>query len=171
LEVRKWKTHASSVVAKNDSLRAATSKLNIVIKEDSVKAENLSTEISKLKSSVNNRKNSADAKLNDIKLTLPDTCNEILELAEDYKTQVETLNVAIDKSEIRDSIRVHDINILKSSVLELSTQNDSLVNVIKSVPIAKQEKFLGFIPLPSRKATFVGGIMLGVATTLIISSN
>jgi hypothetical protein len=44
-------------------------------------------------------------------------------------------------------------------------QNDRLAAQLKAVPVYKEEKFLGFIPLPSRKTSLVVGLISGVVIT------
>lgn len=167
-EIADWKSKANHASVVNDSLKKEIQGLNVIIRNDSLKVFKLSNEISSLKQSVNEKKKKNDAVFDSLKNALPDTCKAVIAIAEEYKSEVETLSVALTKAEERDSIRAHDIMILRSTIGKLEVKNDSLIHLIKTVPVAKTPKILGLIPYPSRKTSFIGGAVIGVVSTAIL---
>ena len=85
-----------------------------------------------------------------------------------YKNVSDTLKLIIkaDSSERNDRIEAYrKLEITFSSV---SASNDILSKRLANIPIYKEEKFLGFIPLPTRKTALVTGVITGIVTTSVL---
>lgn len=166
-EIAIWQEKATNVIAENDSLRKQIDILEIEVDKKEQESDSLSLEIIRIVDSANKDRNELDAKLDSLKLAMPE-CEVTIQIAEQYRAKVDSLTLALVKSEQRDSIRVSQIFLLQQGIEKLQVQNDSLKSLIVTVPVAEPEKLFGLIPYPSRKTTFILGGISGVVAVLLV---
>jgi len=83
-----------------------------------------------------------------------------------YKFVVDSQAKIISQDDIRYAEQVEAYRRLGISYSTVVGLNDTLVAALKRpIPVYKEEKFLGFIPLPSRKTSLVVGLISGVVIT------
>lgn len=165
-EINTWKSRANKVLSDNNSLRTSVDSLNLLVHKNNLKADSLHTKIAALENSTLKNRQNNDIILTGLENSLPDTCKHALDLAKSYRSESDTLRLALNDATQLDSIRGVQIFQLETNVNNLTVQNDSLKHVIVDVPVYKPQKFLGLFRLPSRKTSFVVGVALGVAGTV-----
>jgi hypothetical protein len=158
-----WKQRASSVLAFNKSANKLVDSLEVENKKLQAKSDKQSKEINRLKLSAAEQRIENDRTLEGAKgaVTKECPCTLALAAAEGFKKEADTLKKAVVVLEKRDTTRLMTIDNLRLGISTLRTSNDSLVKVIKTVPEKKDEKFLWFIPKPSRPVVFVVGTITG----------
>jgi PBP1b-binding outer membrane lipoprotein LpoB len=170
-QISQWKTSATIALQKNTVAQHQVDSLLQDSKSKDSKIAVLLTASSKLQNTQAVMRLKDDSTLNRLKAQLPDTCLVALALAEQYRTEGDLLRGSLSLEKATEAEKDGQIVDLKKSVGIEQLQNDSLRTVILNVPVYKPEKVLGFIPLPSRKQSFVVGAVLGVvgAATAILS--
>jgi len=82
----------------------------------------------------------------------------------------ELLGSQITDLELRDVIRLGTITSLQTSLRSETRRADTLQTIVFQIPEAPpSEKILGFIPLPSRKTSFIVGAIAGVAGSFALN--
>jgi hypothetical protein len=171
-QITLWKARTDSLLRLNTRVNVRVDSLNRIVTSDNSKANVISTEINKLRNVADRDRSKRDESLIHLRATLPDTCKVVIQLADAYQREADTLRTALNLAETRDSLRKHEIDLLHTNVTLLRTQNDSLVRLVVSVPISKPSRLLGIINLPTRKTSFVMGIVTGVVVaTAVLSSH
>lgn len=160
-QMKEWKQKAEVAIAFSDSIRKENERVRAEgIKRDSI-ADTQTKEINRLRSQADKQRQKNDELLDSLSRTLPDTCDDALNLAKGYRAEADSLRVALDSADVRDSVQKADIIDLRNVNAGLVVANDSLKKLINIVP-EKKDTFLG-IPKPSRKVTFIAGVILGGA--------
>lgn len=167
-----WQSEARVAGIKNDSLRAEH---NIVIHQvDSIDkiVDTRDQRIAKLNEAVLVMRHKNDSTLVVLKKTLPDTCKTVIELAERYNAEADS-NYMLWKTEALNNRDLKYENfLLKRDNSKIIANNDSLVKLLRTVPVYKEPKAFGFIPLPNRKTSFViggtVGVVVGVAVMVVL---
>jgi hypothetical protein len=168
-EIKEWKKRTEQVLQQNQKIQHVVDSITTVSDSAKVIATNKTIEINKLRTSVGTLRIKNDKTLGELHLTLPDTCKSALQLAESYSKEADTLQVALTLADVRDSIRVSDIDRLRFGLTLQKQVNDSLVNLIRTVPIYKSPKLFGIVSLPSRKISFlVGAVVGGIAVIQVV---
>lgn len=164
-DIAKWKTESTRILKQNDSVRKVVKVLEQ--KSDSVNkvADDYSAEIARLRSKA------PRVVVKEVFKSLPDTCQVVVKALEDEQARGDSLDKALDIAEKRDTLRLTSIALLTKGNGLLKQENDSLKRLVLTVPVYKTPKFLGFIPYPSRKASFVSGAVLGVTSVFVIKNN
>lgn len=162
-ELATWKAKATVAIAVSDSVNKENNRIKIEnAKRDSITTVQ-GTEIARLRKNADVMRQKNDATLDSLQKTLPDTCKSALDLAKNYRKEGDSLRVALDTAHVRDSVKTSQISDLTGINEKFRVSNDSLRQLIVTVPVYKEKKILGFIPLPSRKVTFITGVILGGA--------
>lgn len=166
-ELSKWKAIATRALALADSAQTESIKANRFADSLKVVASIQTTEIDRLKHDADVLSRRAPT-IRWLRESLPDTCKVAIDAAETQTRRAGKLDSALVVANQRDTNRVKTIDKLTFANGLLNVSNDSLRKLITTVPEYKQPKIIGFIPYPSRKTSFVAGIVTGVASTLII---
>jgi hypothetical protein len=167
-EIEFWKDRAVLAESQAKSVRKFADSVLVESKKADSVANKQTGRINTLISNAKKQRQVNNVTLTKLTQTLPDTCKSALELARNYRGEADSLHVALDAAQVRDSIRKVDSDRLREGMNRLMTSNDSLRNVIKSVPIYKKPKILGFIPQPSKKVIFVAGVAVGSVGTFYL---
>jgi SMC interacting uncharacterized protein involved in chromosome segregation len=160
-KMAEWKKSVEVQLAINDSLRKRVQQVEEESDERLRIGENQNKRINELQGSVKKMRHDNDHLRDSLQTTLPDTCAPALDLANKYRFEADSLQLAVNVAKSLDSTRVTDILKLRHTITDLKFQNDSLQRIILKVPEYKPSKILGFIPMPDRKTTFVIGIVTG----------
>jgi hypothetical protein len=167
-QIASWKGRAEQAIAYSKVVEAKIDSITLASKQAERLAAARSEEIAYLRRNMSDLRRKNDATLRELSKILPDTCNAALELAQSYRDEADTLKIALDIADQRDTIRLKDINSLRTGIALQQQVNDSLKSLVLSVPVYKDKKFLGFIPYPSRKVVGIAGIVAGVAGTIYV---
>lgn len=167
-EVKKWKDSVTTIAnlhtAKEDSLSKISDQYN-------KSADSLKGVLSKLKQPIIHVTNH---KIDSILVAAPDTCKPIAAILDSVRKERDSIQVFAVTWKLtslrQDSLRVKSIDSLRVDNGLLKADKDSLVTELKKVPVYKSEKLLGFIPLPSRTASFVVGGILGGIGVFVLES-
>lgn len=162
-----WKAQVARVNHVNDSLRKIDS-IHVAFGDSvTLLANHRDTVITQLNDQVITVKVKLDKKIEELtadKSECNTLCQGWRETAIAYKAVSDKQLLIIHEDSLRNDERVQAYARLGLAYHDLKLQNDSLTNLIAKVPTYKEEKFLGFIPLPSRKAAFG----FGAASILIV---
>ncbi len=169
-QVQEWKTNEQRLLVKNDSLAKELVIIRTTADRARASADSLSRVVSTARARSNTNRTRIDTTLAQLRNELPDTCKSALALAEAYRTEVIALDAALEHAEERDVHRLVEIDALRTGLSALTVQNDSLTHLVRTVPVYKEPKLLGFIPLPDRKTSAVIGFVSGVAVTAVVIS-
>jgi hypothetical protein len=164
-----WTAEKKAVLAHSDSVMSQVRRLEVEREQNKKAVEQKTGEVRRLTLVNQKQRQKNDSLLAHLGHTLPDTCASALELATSYRNEADTLKRIVAVLESRDTVRVADIQNLTLQKGALVTVNDSLLKLIRTVPVYKPYKVLGFIPLPSRKATFVLGTVAGLAAGIYVT--
>jgi len=160
--------YADSVAKVNDSLMVLRHQDSVAIVKYQKRSNALSSTVAKLKVK-------DDSILARLDTTLNIECKPAEDLARSFSQLVDSLQISHQQDSLAlvasanqariDSTIISDLTLLN---VKLKAQNDSILKVVSSVPVYKQEKFLGLFPLPSRTATGVAGIIIGIAASIAV---
>ena len=167
-DIAKWKAESSRVLKQNDSVLKVVKQLEEHSDSLNTVAEGYSEQIAKLRVAANNPPRVV---IKEIAKDLPDTCNVVVDALVAEQKRADALDSALVVAEVRDTLRVKSIALLTTGNGLLRQENDSLRRLVIIVPVYKSPKFLGFIPYPSRKASFVSGAVVGVTSVIVIRNS
>lgn len=166
--IAKWKAESSRILKQNDSVLKVVKQLEDHSDSLNIVAEDYSIQIAKLRVAANKTPRTI---VKEIAKDLPDTCNTVLEALVAEQQRADKLDSALVVAEVRDTLRVKSIALLTTGNGLLRQENDSLRRLVLIVPVYKSPKLLGFIPYPSRKASFISGTVVGVTSVFVIRNN
>lgn len=165
-EMKTWKKTAESALAnsaKTDRMNDSLAKENAVQKQ---KGDSLNSVIGKLQTKRNEQGRKNDSTIKDIIDQVPDTCKTAIATVDSLrKVEINLANQQIANLNQLDTTRLVTISNLQVALKNMTADRDSLKKVVLTVPVAKKDKLLGFIPLPSRKQSFVTGVVTGIVVT------
>lgn len=160
-----WKQERDTLLAHNERLNIETDSLQqAVMTRDSV----FTVKQNELNRSVRRSREitaKLDAALDSLRRVVPAECDSVVKIADGYRAEIDSLNVVIVKKDSIIGARQSDIWVLNGTVDSLQNENQKLVDKLNDVPEYQEEKLLGFIPLPSRKLTFLIGLAAGAGAT------
>jgi hypothetical protein len=172
-EIKQWQDSTASIVQKN----SATNKVvDSLIKKNASIEKTLalnSIEVTRLENAA--KKLHVPTKTVDsIIVAAPDTCKPLSLLLGKVVHERDTLLVTIDTLHSEGVQRKVQNFILLQAVDSLRRENGILTYQLLTVPVYHEPEFLKFIPLPSRKASFGIGFIMGagstVATAIIVNN-
>lgn len=170
--VQTWKDSTSRVLANNDSAMKIVFETKKQADSLALLAAKKDTAINKLNTKVNVYKAKADSLY---KVATHDStvcvnlCDTWKATAIGYKVVVDSQAKIINQDSVRYAEEVEAYRKLGISYTTVVGLNDTLATELKRpIPVYKEEKLLGFIPLPSRKTSFVVGLVTGVVATSAI---
>lgn len=170
-EIVKWKASAEQTLATNVKTTQYVDSLQKKIDAADAKGQQQTVQISKLKKEVATL-HVPKPVVDSILALAPDTCKKIVEVAKKLEAENITLTDLVGAQEARDSTRVATINLRGFQIDTLKSQNktlnDKIAEMTKTVPVYKEPKVLGFIPYPSRLASFLVGGVVGVGGTMAV---
>lgn len=167
-DVAAWKKESTRILKQNDSVLKVVKQLTVKSDSLNVVADDYTNQITRLRAAANKPPRVV---VKEIINTLPDTCNVVVDALIIEQERVDSLNVALDAAESRDSLRLQSIALLTIGNGLLLQETDSLRRLVITVPVYKSPKFLGFIPYPSRKASFISGTVVGITSVFVIKNN
>lgn len=167
-DIAKWKAESSRVLKQNDSVLKVVKQLEEHSDSLNTVAEDYSEQIAKLRVAANTPPRVV---IKEIIKDLPDTCNVVVDALVAEQKRADALDSALVVAEVRDTLRAKSIALLTTGNGLLRQENDSLRRLVITVPVYKSPKFLGFIPYPSRKASFVSGAVVGVTSVIVIRNS
>jgi len=167
-DIATWKAESARILKQNDSVLKVVEQLEQ--KSDSLNtvADQYTDQIARLRVAANKPPRVV---IKEITKDLPDTCGVVVEALAVEQERVDSLNAALNVAESRDSLRLRSIALLTAGNGLLLQENDSLRRLVITVPVYKSPKFLGFIPYPSRKASFISGAVVGVTSVIVIRNS
>jgi hypothetical protein len=168
-----WQAKTDSLTKINTELRKENTAIKNEVARNEKKADSLTVVIGNVQTKARKDRAQRDSALKALTLandTAACDCTPALTLAQGFKIEADSLNVALSLAAQRDSIRLRDMQLLYGAIGSLETQNDSLVAQLNRVPVHKPEKFLGIIPYPSRKTSAIIGLTVGVVGTVVAIS-
>jgi hypothetical protein len=172
----KWKTTSATQLANIQVLERKGIILDSIaniamVSADSLRKEQVVIKVKLAKQVKTTRQlaKTADSLLNEHKDELPLIAITIISTKDSVITSLNIENTLLDSSRtlaVQESDSLRSVVSVKDNRIDnLKEQGDSLRTIIKSVPKPKKERFLGFIPLPSRK---VVGIVSSVLTATLL---
>jgi septal ring factor EnvC (AmiA/AmiB activator) len=165
-QMQVWQKKAASVMAENQTVTKEVDSLQKVSKSQGTRADSLTWVIKDYKLTQLNERRKNDSMFAVLEHLSPLDSNPALQLALNYRTEADSLVIALSKADVRDSLRVSQISNLSTSISLLRVANDSLSLIISTTPIYHPPKLLGVIPYPSRTQALLGGIVIGIITTI-----
>jgi len=169
-DMKKWEQDRKTTLAHADSIQKALKIVDSARAQLAVKVAQKDDRIKVLTASSKTQHTTNGTKLDSIaNAPLDDSCHEVFKVATALREETDTLHALVQVLESRDTLRVRDISLLTTQKSLLQTQSDSLRKLVITVPKYKAPKLLGFIPMPSRKATFVVGAVAGLATGIYVT--
>lgn len=188
-EFDKWKTERDSVLKSNEILKKENKE--IVSKNDSI--DKILNTVNKSNQQLDERLKQQRAKTNSLQqrndslykelenIEVAEECREAVDaakkVAEGYREETQELRkevLILNQKDVNNKIligglqaqRLNDSKIIGN----LTTENRRLTNLVNDVPDPDKELF-GLIPLPSRKTSFVVGVVTGIGVALVIDNN
>jgi chromosome segregation ATPase len=170
--------------AERDSLRfeiragaLENASLILQIREDSAAAAPIIAEVDTLLLVVEREraaKNRALAKLARRQREIADTSEmsaiaaAAIKAAQDARQEADTLGRAATSLRSVVSQQLANIAALTGRLQETQARADSAIALANRAPVYEGDKLLGLIPLPSRQASFIVGVGVGVVTTALV---
>jgi chromosome segregation ATPase len=167
-QIAQWKDIATTALQRNATVNHEVDSLNKEIVPLQKQSQQQDVIIAHLQARADSIRK-ARPEVTQVLATLPDTCAPAKVVIMSQQAEIATLRTEVDTANARDSTRLLENSILIQGVKMLQSQNDSLVNIIKMVPIYHEPKILGIIPQPSRTFSFIGGILIGVGASIVLS--
>jgi hypothetical protein len=170
-EVATWKERANSALVQNQATTRFADSLQKQVAATEHLTQQQTVEIARLKQDVA-KAHVPKGRVDSTIAQAPDTCKKVVEVAKELQAENGALNAVIVAQDARDSARVITIGLLHVEVDTLrkqnTTLNDKIAEMVKTVPVHKEPKLLGFIPYPSRVASFLVGGAIGIGSTIAV---
>lgn len=167
-QIAQWQDIAHTALLRNAVVNHTVDSLNNVVKANTQLATVQTDSIQRLRARADSIRK-ARTEVTQVLSQLPDTCAPAKVVIMNQNDEIVVLQLQAEAMERRDTTRLETIALLQKGLFQVRAQNDSLQRVIVKVPIYHEPKILGFIPQPSRTFSFIGGILVGVGTVVVLS--
>lgn len=165
-DMKAWKITATRALDENMALRSILEQSDSTIAREARKVAAKDTLIAGLQDSIK-KVRAKRPNVDSVLVSLPDTCVGARIVIENLVQENELLTTLVVEDSLRNEsqkIRIAELTFQNDS---LKVHNDSLVKLLRTVPVYKAPRILNILPMPTRKQSFVTGTIIGIVVGII----